>query len=157
MGCDISFDGYLHATLFDSAVFHALRYMIGTIFRFIIPKLFVIASLVLAFWIANSTWKEIGRSNRIQEEIASLRSEAEKTQRDNTLLQEKIRYFQTDDFQSQEARNKLNYQSPDEQTVVIKPSMHTDEEKPQRVAPVYQKPQNFLPNYEKWWQQFFSA
>jgi cell division protein FtsB len=117
----------------------------------------VIISLVLAFWIANSTWKEMGRSNRIQEEIASLRSEAERTQKDNTLLQEKIRYFQTDEFQSQEARNKLNYQSPDEQTVVIKPSMRVENEKPQEATPVYQRPQNFSPNYEKWWQQFFSA
>lgn len=131
--------------------------MIGTIFRFIIPKLFVIISLVLAFWIANSTWKEMGRSQRIQEEIALLRSEAERTQKDNTLLQEKIRYFQTDEFQSQEARNKLNYQSPDEQTVVIKSGMHADNEKPQEPVPVYQKPRNFLPNYEKWWQQFFSV
>lgn len=131
--------------------------MIGTIFRFFIPKLFVIISLVLAFWIANSTWKEMGRSNRIQEEIALLRSEAERTQKDNTLLQEKIRYFQTDEFQSQEARNKLNYQSPDEQTVVIKPSMHADDEKSQVPPTVYQKPRNFSPNYEKWWQQFFSV
>jgi cell division protein FtsB len=131
--------------------------MLRNIFRFLIPKLFVIVSLVLAFWIGSVTLKEMDRGKRIQEEIASLHAEAQKTQKENTIFQEKIKYFQTDAFQEQEARNKLNYQSPDEKEVVIKPSVHDENTKAPDSAPIPSKIQEFLPNYEKWWQQFFSA
>lgn len=130
--------------------------MIGKIFRFFIPKLFVIASLILALWIGNVTLKEMNRGQRIQEEITSLHTEAQKTQKENTLLQEKIRYFQTDAFQEQEARNKLNYQSPDEQVVVITPSVLAESVKSESDAPISSQARDFLPNYEKWWNQFFA-
>jgi hypothetical protein len=97
------------------------------------------------------------RGKRIQEEIASLHAEAEKTQKENSLLKEKIKYFQTDDFQEQEARNKLNYQTPDEKTVVIKPGVSKGEVKIEEPAPIIPKVQDLLPNYEKWWTQFFAA
>lgn len=134
--------------------------MIGKFFRFFIPKILVIVSLVLAFWIGDVTMKEMDRGKRIREEIASLHVEAEKTQKENTLLREKIRYFQTDTFQEQEARNKLNYQSPDEQTVVIQSIASKDtmkEDSPSSILPdINTKTDIFLPNYEKWWKQFFT-
>ncbi|MDD5083363.1 MAG: septum formation initiator family protein [Candidatus Moranbacteria bacterium] len=131
--------------------------MIGKAFRFLIPKLFVIASLVLAFWIGDVTLKEMDRGKRIQEEIASLRAEAQKTQKENTVLREKIQYFQTDDFKTQEARTKLNYQSENERAVVIKSGVADDAAKTQEIVPVEPKAQDFSPNYEKWLKQFFAA
>jgi cell division protein FtsB len=131
--------------------------MMGTFFRFFIPKFLVAVSIGLAFWIGSVTFKEMDRGKRIQEEIAGLRAEAQKTEKENSVLQEKIRYFQTDAFQEQEARNKLNYQGQDERTVVIKPIVPDDTDKEQDKAPIVPKTHNFLPNYEKWWTQFFEA
>lgn len=130
--------------------------MFGKIFRFFIPKFFVIASLMVAFWVGSATFKEMDRGKRIQEEITSLHAEAQKTQRENTLLKERIRYFQTDAFQEQEARNKLNYQSPNEKTVVIKSIVHDDTVEAREEVSDLSKTHNLLPNYEKWWRQFFT-
>ncbi len=133
--------------------------MVGNFFRFLAPKLFIIAALILAFWIGNAAFKEMQRGKRIQEEIASLQSEADRIQKENALLQDRIRYFQTDSFQEQEARSKLNYQSPDEQVVVVKQSDHGDaaSNNPEPVVQMVPSVQDLLPNYEKWWHRFFSA
>lgn len=133
--------------------------MVGNFFRFLAPKLFVIATLALAFWIGNAAFKEMQRGKRIQEEIASLQSEADRIQKENALLQDRIRYFQTDSFQEQEARSKLNYQSPDEQVVVVKRSDRADT-KSDISDPVVQavpSAEDLLPNYEKWWKRFLSV
>lgn len=131
--------------------------MMQKIIRFLIPKLFVSMSIVAAFLIGNATFKEMDRGKRIQEEIASLQAESQKTQKENALLREKIRYFQTDTFQAQEAHDKLNYQSPDEKVVVVKMGAHEAPASTEQEALSAPKAQDFLPNYEKWWNEFFSA
>jgi cell division protein FtsB len=125
------------------------------IFRFFIPKILVIASLVLIFWIVNATIKEMNRGKRIQEEIALLNEEAQTTQKENTRLRENIQYLQTDAFSEQEARNKLNYQSSNEKVVVIKPSVVSEDKQEQEAQPVALAVRDSVPNYEKWWHQFF--
>ncbi len=131
--------------------------MIGKIFRFIAPKLFMLFSVALIVWIGSVTLKEMERGNRIQEEIASLHAEAQKTQKENTVLREKIKYFQTDAFQEQEARNKLNYQRPDEQAVVIQSIPNNEPVKASEYIPSPTTVDDLLPNYAKWWKQFFKA
>lgn len=130
--------------------------MIGKTIRFLAPKLFVMVSLGLALLIGNATFKEVDRGKRIQEEIASLRAESQKTQKENALLRERIRYFQTDAFQEQEARNKLNYQSPDEKVVVVKMGNQEVVPAPQDDVQTPVLADNFVPNYQKWWDQFFT-
>lgn len=135
------------------------RFMIGKLFRFVIPKILVAASLVLAFWIGDATFKEMDRGKRIREEIESLHVEAQKTQKENTILREKIRYFQTDSFQEQEARDKLNYQRPDEQAVVIKPTVQENVERSEVLPDAFPSidDKHSVPNYEKWRRHFFGA
>ena len=129
--------------------------MLGKTFHFIVPKLFILISLALAFWVGNATLKEMDRGKRIQEEITSLQMEAQKTQKENALLEEKIKYFQTDAFQAQEARDKLNYQSPNEKTVVIKSNVPDESAQKNDTTSFSARAHNLLPNYEKWWSQFF--
>jgi cell division protein FtsB len=156
LGGDIGSDRHFYAVVSDSPAFYVLSpNMIGKIFQFFVPKIFVLLMIVLAFWIGSVTLKEMNRGNRIQEEIAALHAEAQKTQKENSVLQEKIRYFQTDSFQAQEARNKLNYQSPNERAVLIKPIGNENDTKSSDTEVVSLKAQSFLPNYEKWWKQFF--
>ena len=114
-------------------------------------------SVALIVWIGSVTLKEMERGNRIQEEIASLHAEAQKTQKENTVLREKIKYFQTDAFQEQEARNKLNYQRPDEQAVVIQSIPSNEPVKASEYVPSPTTVDDLLPNYTKWWRQFFKA
>lgn len=118
---------------------------------------FVVIAILLAIWIGIATKKEMDRGERIQEEIASLHAEADKTQRENNTLKEKIRYFQTDAFQEQEARNKLNYQAENERAVVIKSTVgdQSVQEQPEKKY-TDTKRESLLPNYTKWWNTFFA-
>lgn len=130
--------------------------MPSSFFGTFMTRAFVVVALMLAVWIGFATKKEMDRGARIQEEIASLHAEAEKTQKENNMLKEKIRYFQTDAFQEQEARNKLNYQAENERAVVIKPQV-SDKEVSGEVIKDYTetKREALLPNYAKWWNTFF--
>lgn len=134
--------------------------MFGKFFQNIMSKSLLILLMCVAFFIARATMREVERGNRIQQEIASLQTEAQKVQRENGILQEKIRYFQTDEFQSQEAKEKLNYQNPDEKVVVIKPSVQgisseNTAQQQQATVALQDDPNRLLPNYLQWWKQFF--
>lgn len=124
----------------------------------LVSKLLMIVVLILVFWIGNAALKEMERGKRIREEVTALQQEAQKIRKENNVLREKIEYFRTDAYQQQEAKDKLNYQSPDEQVVVIKPSVHDRTETEPIKDPIAMPlPKNLLPNYEKWWDQFFAS
>lgn len=129
----------------------------GTFVHFLFPKLLAIVALSLIVVIGNATYKEMNRGNRIQEEINALRSEAQTIRNENSLLKEKIRYFQTDDFQAKEARDTLNYQKENERVVVIQPI--NDQKETLSYRNTNDDSQSMdragtISNYEKWWRRF---
>lgn len=100
------------------------------------------------------TWNEAERSSGIDKEIDKLRQEAEKIRSDNQQLQEKISYFETDEFKEKVAKEKLNLQKPEEKVVIVKPSPF--QENAEEVSDKeHQNQEKEIENYIKWWNQFF--
>lgn len=130
--------------------------MFGRAFRSLAPKLFALVTLVLAIWVGYVASKGLDRSRNIQREVASLQAEARKIERDNRTLRERVGYFQTENFQEEEAKQKLNYQNPDEKVVVVKSSAAVPQENVESARPSAPAlSEDFRPNYEKWWNRFF--
>jgi cell division protein FtsB len=128
--------------------------MIKPFFQDFLSKVLAVLSLVLAIWIGNATMKEVNRGRRIQEEITALQAESVSTQKENSLLRQKIQYLQTDHFQSKEAKEKLNYQGVDEQVVVIQSKSRGVPETLVAIDTPDVRAHDLLPNYLKWWHQF---
>jgi len=117
--------------------------------------LFAIIGLIVAGWISYYAVKENKRSRQIENEIETLRQEAEKLRQNNQNMSEKIGYFDTAEFQEKIAKEKLNLQKEDENVAIIKPSPtlripESEEETAKKEAALPEKP-----NYEKWWNYFF--
>jgi len=113
---------------------------------------------VLVLWVVYVSSKQIERSRRISEEVASLQTEADKIQRENETLSEKISYFSSSDFREREAKEKLGMQKTDENVVVIKssPAISGNTDTEQRSASTEEKKVS-VSNYMKWWQIFFNT
>jgi len=117
--------------------------------------LFAIIGIVIAGWISYCAVKENKRSRQIENEIETLRQEAEKLRQNNQNMSEKIGYFDTPEFQEKIAKEKLNLQKENENVAIIKPSPTLRiSESEEKTA----KEEDYLPekpNYEKWWDYFF--
>jgi cell division protein FtsB len=123
----------------------------------IFSSILIFLVLVAAGFVSYKAFKEARRSQQIDKEIEALRQEAEKIRQDNSDLQEKIAYFETPDFQEKEAKEKLNFQKPDENVAVVKPVPETEnlstENKPdENQAPAETEK---ITDYKKWWNKFF--
>ena len=113
--------------------------------------------LVLVSWVAYVSWKQLSRNQRIENEVDTLRQEADRIRRENETLAEKVQYFSGDAFREQEAKEKLGLKKAGEEVVVIK-TLKAEEQKETTAVPltaVYVGEQ--YPNYRKWWQLFFPA
>jgi cell division protein FtsB len=123
----------------------------------IFSSILIFIVLVAAGIISYKAFKEARRSQQIEEEIETLRQEAKKIRQDNNSLQEKIAYFETQDFQEREAKEKLNFQKPNENVAVVKPVPETEnlnsgnQKEESENVPETEK----IPNYLKWWNKFF--
>lgn len=124
--------------------------------RIIISSIFILAGLVAAALLSYRAMKEAKRNQQIAAEVESLQQEAEKIRQDNQNLEERIVYFQTQEFQEREAKEKLNFQKAGEQVVVVRPSPFQEAES-ERVNEKKENPpaKEERPNYEKWWNHFF--
>jgi cell division protein FtsB len=119
--------------------------------------LFTIIGLVAAGWISYYAFKENRRSRQIENEIETLRQEAEKLRQNNQDISEKIGYFDTPEFQEKTAKEKLNLQKENENVAIIKPSPALRDTSSGTGSDVSQKEISApeAPNYQKWWNYFF--
>jgi len=101
--------------------------------------------------------KETYRKKQVEKEIEALRQEAEKIRRDNLIIGDKVSYLESKDYLEKEAKDKLNMQGPDENVVVIKPSLVKKEE----VSDIVRDPERPIENQDKfgnakkWYDYFF--
>ncbi len=122
-----------------------------------------ITRIVLAFLLLGSvgagalTWREYERGERIQREVDLLRAEAEKIDRENQGLSEKIAYFSSPNFQEQEAKQKLGYRRQDEEVVLVRPEMMAAETEilDHEARKGEQSVNDLVPNYQKWLRLFY--
>ncbi len=115
----------------------------------------VVLIVVLISWTVYVSSKQVARTRRIESEVTSLKDEADKIRRENETLGEKIGYFSSQDFQEQEAKEKLGLKKMNEEVVVIKPAPVASGGVIETVASERSVEGMGLPNYEKWWRLFF--
>jgi len=123
----------------------------------VFSSILIFIVLVAAGMVSYKAFKEAKRSQQIETEIESLRQEAEKIRQDNNNLEEKIAYFDTQGFQEREAKEKLNFQRPNENVVVVKPVPEIEYPDPMNNEVENKIPgeNEKIPNYRKWWNKFF--
>lgn len=115
----------------------------------IIPVLVVIVLILIA--LARETYKK----NQIQAEIEGLKEKARQIDKANTEIQDKITYLESQDYQEKEAKDKFNLQDPDENVVVIKPSMAKKELVEEKKSESIRVEEETINIPIKWWQYFF--
>ncbi len=119
--------------------------------------LLIILFIVVFFagvFVVYSAFNELSQNSQIEKEIESLKREAEKIQKNNTELREKIAYFETPEFQERIAKEKLNLQKEGENVVIVKHNSSSREEfKENTPSQNHLSPE--IPNWKKWWRYFF--
>lgn len=123
--------------------------------KFSIIAFFFIAGIILAGGITYSAVKEAYRNKGIEKEVAELKQQAQKIQNENGQLSEKIAYLETPEFQEKVAKEKLNLQKPDENVVVVRPSVDGKPVAGDSVQADNSDSGAQIPNYRKWWDVFF--
>lgn len=116
--------------------------------------LVILFGVSVAFIIMIATSKERTRITGIQQEITTLQEKADRINGENKDLQEKIAYFETDEYKEREAKEKLNYQKEGERVVIVKSRSqqgHDDQEQ----TPTQDVIEEDVPIYLKWWHQYF--
>jgi len=118
--------------------------------------IFFLGVVVLTFTIFALS-KETYKKRQVEKEIEALRQEAEKIRRDNLIIGDKVSYLESKDYLEKEAKDKLNMQSPNENVVVIKPSLVKKEEVPDIVRNPERPIENHdkFGNAKKWYDYFF--
>jgi cell division protein FtsB len=110
-------------------------------------KLVFIAIVIALIIVINNLIHSIYDLSKKQDFVTSAQKELEDEKMLNQKLKAQISIVQSKDFIEEEARNKLFMAKPGEQPVII-PSNLLQEEKEK-------KPQDKLPNWQKWWDLFF--
>lgn len=123
----------------------------------VLLRLGVILLFVAGGFMGYQSYQEHERNAQIQDEIDALETEAEKIRRENETLAQRIEYFASPDFQEQEAKKKLGLRRQEESVLSIRedPSLVTSLALPENSSSEIKQEVQILPNYKKWWQQFF--
>lgn len=120
-------------------------------------KIFLLVAVIALVYIGICIAKETYKKNQVQKEIAELQERAQKINKDNVQIKEKIAYLESPEYQSKEAKDKLGLQSPDEKVIVVKPGVEKEVMLNQDESPSLEEMPKVeeLPNYKKWWNYFF--
>lgn len=120
-------------------------------------KMFLLFGLAALIFIGISAGRQTLKKKEIKKEIETLREEAEKIEKDNSNLEDKIAYLESRDYQEKEARDKLGLQKTEENLVVIKQNLSKKEEEEEELFEnqVQEKEVEKTFNPKKWWDYFF--
>jgi len=118
-------------------------------------KTSLVLFVVLAVFISWAIFKQINKRKEIQNEITQLQEEAARISRENFLAKERISYFESQDYQSREAKEKLNLRDPEENVVIVKPGIIKKEVPVIEELPITNKGEaSLISNPIKWWKYF---
>ena len=118
-------------------------------------RVIIFLGIILSGLVIFAVSKEIYIKKEVQKQIDQLDTEAQKIEKENMALSDKISYLESKDYQEKEAKDKLNLQDPGENVVVIKPSLvagqKNDDESPIPDKKLIVK----VSNVQKWWDYLF--
>lgn len=120
-------------------------------------KIILLLVFVALIFVCISIFKETYRKNQVKKEIAALQEEAQRINKDNAEIKEKIAYLESPEYQIKEAKDKLGLQNPEENVIVVKPNI---EKEPMEDLSENKNSENIpkieeIPNHIKWWNYFF--
>ena len=118
-------------------------------------KLFVLALVLIVSFLGFNLFTQFSKSKEVDNKIDELKSEIEKTGRDNTDLAELVDYFKSDLFVEKEARNKLGFKKQGESVVIVENTL--SEQKTENLPPdkpLVSKEKKINP--QLWWEYFFA-
>lgn len=118
-------------------------------------KLLVLAVIL---YIGVSVGRSVMQNYQVNQQIDGLRSEIAALKQEARYLEYLINYYQTDTFKELQAREQLGWHLPGE-TVLSVPVEEGDVAADERkaLAPIEEKEERELANYEKWYRYFFGA
>ena len=115
-----------------------------------VKKIAFFTAIILSLFIINGLVHSIYNLWQKQHLIDEARMELEKEKKENKSLKQKLSVVKKPQFVEQEARNRLFLTKPGEGLVVLPtdnlPASHSS--KP--------NPQDMRPNWQRWWELFFS-
>ncbi len=120
-------------------------------------KIFLLLAFVALVFMIFSIIKETHKKNQIKKEILALQEEAQRINKDNAQIKEKIAYLESPEYQIKEAKDKLGLQNPEENVIVVKPNVGKEAEADSYDTNIQEKiPETEnVPNHIKWWNYFF--
>lgn len=121
----------------------------------VLARIVLVAGSVLLVFVIVAVVKETYKKNQIQAMINDLQAQAEKVNRENSEIRDKVAYLESQDYRKKEAKDKLNLQEPGEEVVVIKPTVNTQEKLATVTESVPLPIESVVPNPQKWWNHFF--
>lgn len=120
-----------------------------------ISRIVIFLGLVLLVLIAFATYKESNQKKQVQDQINSLKAEADQIASENMTLNDKIGYLGSKDYQEKEAKDIFNLRGPEENVVVIKPTLTKVVESSDSPETNGKKLIINTSNIQKWWDYFF--
>jgi len=125
--------------------------MIKKIAQFlVIVFLFIVIGIVL-----KNIYLSIKSTKNINKEVVALKKEADKFNQDNKNLNKLIKYFDSQEFQEKEIKNKLNLVKKGEKVVIVQNSVNdnVNEEIVKKNSKIITR----HANYYYWWKYFFGT
>ena len=120
----------------------------------------IFLGLVALFFILRSFLIEWEKRKAIDREVMALQEEIEKIKKENSNMQDSLRYLETDTFQERELKDKLNLIKEGEQMVYVKEE-EIAEKKDNSESSISQSADQQTevsvkkPNYYYWWEFIF--
>ncbi len=130
------------------------KYAKGSATSFLVAAVVFLAFVVLSLF-GYSISKENAKKKEIENNIASLKQQAENIKKENMALGDRIAYLGSKDYQEVQAKDKLNLQSPGESVVIIAPRNSAASAAPPSAKNETISAAETAPNYEKWLSYFF--
>lgn len=119
----------------------------------------LVGALVFAVWVGSASYQFFQRTGAIDSEIRQLEAAAQRIDRENATLREKIEYFSSDSFEEREAKEKLGLKRIGESVVAVKTFSDTEIEGQESAILTISTGRTVtfrLPNYYKWWKILFA-
>lgn len=121
-----------------------------------LSKILLLGGAVIVLLLIFFAGQKIYQKREIQKVIDNLQRQAEKLNKDNVSIAEKISYLESQNYQEKEAKDKLNLQSPDEKVIIVQPGTVkkeiTENANQESVVQPVSPPGS---NFKKWWAYFF--
>jgi cell division protein FtsB len=107
-----------------------------------------LAIIIIGIGMIVSLSRNIYRLLKAGDQVKLAQEKLEKLEKENQELAEKKKYYESEEFIEQEARNRLNLGKPGETVIILPPNAgQTETNLPEKPAE--------LPNWQQWLKLFF--